>query len=280
MVRDMVEFAAFKTILSGQPQRKPCSVWGRSLPLAMLLALGLGLQAPAAAQAQQPQAQKPQAHKAGAAVDWRTIDWTALGVAALNRTAANAIASGAVTANAIAANAITANTIAADPLADTMAHALATPVTALDRLSSPAPLAYQALKLAVADAIPLPRATGPRLDAGLHFYGEAPQRDQIGSAYMIFEVADGKAIGGVYWPRSSFNCFEGRFQGNSLALRVDDPYGDEPYSHELALQETAIVAAGDGLESVELTLGIAGMHALDSANAADHDILAICKAEL
>lgn len=139
------------------------------------------------------------------------------------------------------------------------------------------PVSYEAIRLAIADAIPLPRSTGPRLKEGVHFYGEASTRDQLGSTYMVFEVQDGRAIGAVYWPQSSFSCFEGRFQGKTLALRVEDPYGDAPYRHELALEETAIVAA-NGLQSVEMKLGIEGMQALDSANEADLGFLATCKA--
>ncbi|HEY9749052.1 MAG TPA: hypothetical protein V6C63_10255, partial [Allocoleopsis sp.] len=57
---------------------------------------------------------------------------------------------------------------------------------------------------------------------GTYLYGEAPEPEQIGSAYMVFQVTKGKVIGAFYMPRSSFDCFSGRFEPGKLALDVVD----------------------------------------------------------
>jgi hypothetical protein len=136
-----------------------------------------------------------------------------------------------------------------------------------------------AIQLAMASAVPLPRASGKQLKDGLHFFGEARERDQLGKMYMIFEVAGDKVMGALFAPQSSYSCFEGRFSNNQLALRIDDPYGDEVYLQEIALENTAIVASID-LNSVPMQMGLEGMYVLGSANSQDKALLATCKAEL
>lgn len=149
-----------------------------------------------------------------------------------------------------------------------------------------APLAAQAMtrqtviQLAMVSAVPLPRTSGSFLEDGVHFFGESSEREQLGSTYMIFEVEDSKVLGAVYAPHSAYSCFEGRFSNNQLALRVDDPYGDEVYLHEIALEQTAIIAASSELTSVEMQIGLEGMSPLHNIQAPEQALLASCKAEL
>lgn len=137
-----------------------------------------------------------------------------------------------------------------------------------------------AIQLAMVSAVPLPRTSGNHLEDGIHFFGEASEREQLGSTYMIFEVQDAEVLGAVFSPHSSYSCFEGRFNNNQLALRVDDPYSDDVYLHEIALEQTAIIAASSELKSIDLQLGLEGMTALNDIQAQEQSLLASCKTEL
>lgn len=167
---------------------------------------------------------------------------------------------------------------AANREAKTTSSPTASPRTAITSAVQ-AMMQETALQLALVNAAALPRSTGPRLQDGIHFYGEAPERDQINHAYMVFEVKGAKVAGALYWPNSSYSCFEGRFNNKQLALRIDDPFSDATYLQEVALTETAIVASSD-LQSVEMEIGLADMYALNSANSKDHEFLADCRAAL
>ncbi len=136
-----------------------------------------------------------------------------------------------------------------------------------------------AIQLAMVSAVPLPRASGNHLENGVHFFGEASKRDQLGSTYMIFEVKDSKVLGAVFAPNSSYNCFEGRFNNEQLALRIEDAYDSSVYTHEIALEQKAIVASSN-LQSVDMQMGLEGMKSLSSIKDQETSMLATCQAEL
>ncbi len=146
-------------------------------------------------------------------------------------------------------------------------------------LSAQAMTRQTAIQIAMASAVPLPRSSGNHLQDGVHFFGEASQREQLGSTYMIFEVKDSKVLGAVFAPHSSYSCFEGRFNDDQLALRVEDAYDGSIYTHEIAMEETAIVASSN-LQSVEMQLGLEGMHPLSNIQDQETNMLATCQAEL
>ncbi len=137
-----------------------------------------------------------------------------------------------------------------------------------------------AIQLAMVSAVPLPRTSGNHLEDGIHFFGEASEREKLGSTYMIFEVKDSEVLGAVYSPHSAYSCFEGRFSNNQLALRVDDPYGDDVYLHEIALEQTALIAASSDLASVDLQIGLEGMIPLDNIQEQEQGLLASCQADV
>ncbi len=138
---------------------------------------------------------------------------------------------------------------------------------------------FEAIKIAAVDAVPLPRPSGPRLSNGVYLYGESVEREQLGQAYMVFQVEGDHVTGAVYWPQSSFNCFDGRFNQQQLALRVTETYSEEVYTHAIALApETSIVASND-LTATPVEMGLEGMHAIEDVTENDERMLAACQAD-
>jgi hypothetical protein len=120
-------------------------------------------------------------------------------------------------------------------------------------------------------------AAAQPLADGVYLYGQAPERDQLNSAYLVFEVTQGQIIGAFYMPRSSFDCVYGNMQADQLALNVVDSYSREAHPYAVALQSTGAVAdAGDG-SAPPVTLE--GMHRIDNINSNDQRILSTCKAD-
>jgi len=115
------------------------------------------------------------------------------------------------------------------------------------------------------------------LTDGVYLYGESPQPEQIGSAYMVFEVKQGKVMGAFYMPRSSFDCFSGAFQGNELALNVIDSYEQTVHPYAIALERTSTVASGSQNPTLREP-GLEGFHRLNKLSANDQRILGVCQA--
>lgn len=111
---------------------------------------------------------------------------------------------------------------------------------------------------------------------GVYFYGSAPQLDEIGAAYMVFEAQADDIVGAIYMPQSSFDCFRGRISGNELALQITNSYTQETYDYGIALVPTADAIAAIG--STAAPLQIDGFYDLGSPREADAAILAICQA--
>lgn len=115
------------------------------------------------------------------------------------------------------------------------------------------------------------------LDDGVYLYGESPQPEQIGQAYMVFEVTQGQLTGAFYMPRSSFDCFSGVAQGNQLNLNITESYSQQTYSHTVGFNNSSVVAAvgRQGADKNNLTLD--GFHRLPNLSANDQRILNECK---
>lgn len=118
----------------------------------------------------------------------------------------------------------------------------------------------EAIKLAAVDAVPLLRPTGSQLPNGVYVFGESAQRHERGKAYMVFEVKDKAVTGAVYWPQSSFDCFEGRFHQEQLALRVTETYSRQIYTHAVAIAPDTSVLASNRLDATPAEFGLEGMH--------------------
>ncbi|MFE4107406.1 hypothetical protein [Almyronema epifaneia] len=112
---------------------------------------------------------------------------------------------------------------------------------------------------------------------GVYLYGQSPQPEQLGAAYMVFEARDGMTIGAFYMPNSSFDCFYGPLQANQAALTVVDSYSRETFSYNLALQQQDAIADSQG--AAPLQFDLEGFYRLAELSDLDREVLATCKAD-
>jgi hypothetical protein len=116
------------------------------------------------------------------------------------------------------------------------------------------------------------------LKDGIYLYGQSPQPNQIGQAYMVFEVTAGKLVGGFYMPRSSFDCFSGTARGNQLALSVVDSYSQEVHDYSVAYSNVSTVAANTP-GGADQNIVLDGFHPIETLSQTDYHILKTCKAD-
>jgi hypothetical protein len=121
--------------------------------------------------------------------------------------------------------------------------------------------------------------TRQSMSDGVYLYGQSPDPEQIGSAYMVFEVNQNRVVGAFYMPYSSFDCFNGEFQGEQLALNIVNSYEQTVYPYAVALISDTSVASTDPNEAIA-PLGLEGYHRIDSLSENDQRILATCRADL
>lgn len=112
---------------------------------------------------------------------------------------------------------------------------------------------------------------------GTYLYGEATEPEQIGSAYMVFQVTKGKVVGAFYMPRSSFDCFSGNFEPGKLALNVVDTYEKTTHPYAIALEQNSTVASSSNKPAVS-EIGLQGFQRLAKVSANDQRILGMCRA--
>jgi len=110
---------------------------------------------------------------------------------------------------------------------------------------------------------------------GVYLYGQSPEPEKLGLAYMVFEVRQGRTVGAFYMPQSSFDCFYGQVQAKQMALTVVDSYDRRSHSFEIARQSNATVAGNQGA----VTQGFAGYYRLADLSANDRRILDVCRAQ-
>lgn len=120
-------------------------------------------------------------------------------------------------------------------------------------------------------------ATNRSLADGVYLYGQSPQPEQLGAAYMVFEVTQGDVVGAFYMPRSSFDCFSGQFEANRLALSIVDSYEQTAYPFAIALDSNSPVAMAGG-EAIA-PVGLEGFQRIDQLSTNDQRILTTCKAD-
>lgn len=139
-------------------------------------------------------------------------------------------------------------------------------------------LATSSVLLPVAGSKASDLSTGdtPLVD-GVYVYGQSTEPNQMGSEYLVFEVNQGKVVGGFYMPRSSFDCFYGNVESSKLALTVIDSYEQTPHSYDVALQSEGSVAQAGG--ETAMPVGLEGYHRLDAMTEIDQQVLSTCRAD-
>lgn len=115
------------------------------------------------------------------------------------------------------------------------------------------------------------------LDDGIYLYGQIPEPDQIGVAYLIFEVSEHQVVGAFYMPHSSFDCFQGEFQANQLALQITDSYEQVTFPYSIGLSRSGAIAASEDVAVPPVAL--TGFDPIATVSENDHRILGVCKAD-
>lgn len=113
------------------------------------------------------------------------------------------------------------------------------------------------------------------LPNGVYLYGQSAQPEQIGQAYFVFEVNQGKVLGALYMPRSSFDCAYGTFQPNEVALTVIDSYEKTRHPYAIALEKSTSVATRGNPALSQISLE--GFQRIHKMSENDQRILSVCK---
>ncbi|MGI8934664.1 MAG: hypothetical protein ACR2FS_11385 [Phormidesmis sp.] len=122
----------------------------------------------------------------------------------------------------------------------------------------------------------LPSSAAPLTADGVYLYGQQPIRDQLETAYFVFEALAGNVTGAFYMPSSSFDCAQGRISNEQIELAITNSDSQETYRYALALDTSAAdVASQQG--AVAAPLDISGFHPLPVSEG-DRAILATCQA--
>lgn len=138
---------------------------------------------------------------------------------------------------------------------------------------------------AITAQIPTPSVSIPD---GTYLYGQSPQPEQIGQEYLVFEAHQGKVIGAVYMPSSEYSCFYGTMDSTQLNLTVTNPYDQTAFSHTIARELPAQVAAAGGQLNLENTfdsvryphtVGLEGYEPIGEISDNDRQILNSCIAD-
>ncbi|MDY6937741.1 MAG: hypothetical protein SWY16_08740 [Cyanobacteriota bacterium] len=127
---------------------------------------------------------------------------------------------------------------------------------------------------AEAEAEVRPTEPSSTIPDGLYLYGESPEPEQLGMAYMVFESRENLIVGALYQPRSVFDCFYGTRESQNLRLSVVDSYENTTYTYAVALSDSTVASAGNSIEKFDLQ----GFHRIEEISDNDTRILETCKA--
>ncbi len=67
------------------------------------------------------------------------------------------------------------------------------------------------------------------LGNGTYLYGQSARPNQVRQTYMVFEVKNNRVVGAVFMPNSSYDCFHGSLDGDTLNAMVLEPYEGSSY---------------------------------------------------
>jgi hypothetical protein len=113
----------------------------------------------------------------------------------------------------------------------------------------------------------------PTLADGTYLFGQAQTRDQLGAAYLVFEVIEAQTVGAFYMPSSSFDCFYGAVEPAQINLTIVDSYEQttSPYAISLTVSDSLVAGNATG------TLGLVGFHQIAQITDQDLAILNTCQ---
>lgn len=123
------------------------------------------------------------------------------------------------------------------------------------------------------------QANPQSLPDGVYLYGQSQQPEELGKGYFVFEAKQGKVMGALYMPQSSFDCATGSFKDDKLALNVTNSYDRTTNAFDIPLERTATVAFSATNPPIR-EIGLEGFHRLEKVSENDHRILNVCKADL
>lgn len=111
------------------------------------------------------------------------------------------------------------------------------------------------------------------LPSGVYRYGQTANRGEGNLTQMVFEVSNNRIVGAFYVPQSSFDCFEGEFRDQQMALMVRDSYDHTGHSFVIPLREGAIASSIPTVAPVQLV----GFEPVTAVTPNDHRLLATCR---
>lgn len=117
-------------------------------------------------------------------------------------------------------------------------------------------------------------AQSTTLPDGVYLYGQSPKPNEIGKGYFVFEARQGKLVGALYMPRSSFDCTYGQLEADRVSLMVVDSYDRSENPFVIATERNDSVASRD---PVVAPIGLEGFHRLSNLSENDQRILNVCK---
>lgn len=149
-------------------------------------------------------------------------------------------------------------------------------LTGLMATNAPAQAAPRNLEKAAPQAMAQATPTqATRLPDGVYLYGQSAQPEEIGKGYFVFESRQGKLIGALYMPRSSFDCTYGSVESDRVSLMVIDSYDRSENPYVIATERKDSVASRDN--PVVAPVGLEGYQRLSKLSANDQRILNVCK---
>ncbi|MBU6228138.1 MAG: hypothetical protein KGQ93_00370 [Cyanobacteria bacterium REEB459] len=111
---------------------------------------------------------------------------------------------------------------------------------------------------------------------GRYLFGQAPQANQLGQGYMVVESTGDRLYGALYFPSSSFDCFQGQIRGNQLALTITDSYNQQTYPYSVAVATDTTVAASQ-LPNGLTPLSLRGFYPIRQLSSTDITMLETCR---
>jgi hypothetical protein len=119
-------------------------------------------------------------------------------------------------------------------------------------------------------------AQSTTLPDGVYLYGQSAQPNELGKGYFVFESRQGKLVGALYMPNSSFDCTYGSVEPEKLSLMVIDTYDRSENPYIIATEQPDSTVASR-LNPTASPVSLEGYHRIQKVSANDQRILSVCK---